>query len=31
MDGITWIQQQIESDEKYQTDDTRFWVNVVAI
>ncbi|KAJ5182366.1 hypothetical protein N7449_012513 [Penicillium cf. viridicatum] len=31
MDGVAWIQQQIESDEKYQSDDTRFWVSVVAI
>ncbi|KAJ5158793.1 uncharacterized protein N7500_008444 [Penicillium coprophilum] len=31
IDAIAWIQQQIESDEKYQTDDTRFWVDVVAI
>ncbi|PKY04662.1 hypothetical protein P168DRAFT_326474 [Aspergillus campestris IBT 28561] len=31
MAGITWIQEQIESDEKFQTDDTRFWVDVVPI
>ncbi|KAJ5951047.1 uncharacterized protein N7479_009460 [Penicillium vulpinum] len=31
IDAISWIQQQIESDEKYQSDDTRFWVDVVAI
>ncbi|CAI7567792.1 unnamed protein product [Penicillium viridicatum] len=31
MDGVAWIQQQIESDEKYQSDDTRFYVQVVAI
>ncbi|KAJ5589074.1 hypothetical protein N7537_011752 [Penicillium hordei] len=31
MNGVAWIQQQIESDEKYQSDDTRFWVNVKAI
>lgn len=29
--AIEWIQQQIESDEKYQSDDTRFWVDVQAI
>ncbi|KAL4889997.1 hypothetical protein BDV59DRAFT_204803 [Aspergillus ambiguus] len=29
--AIQWIQQQIESDEKYQSDDTRFWVDVQAI
>lgn len=31
MDGVAWIQQQIESDEKHQSDDTRFYVSVVAI
>lgn len=31
IDAIAWIQQQIESDEKYQSDDTRFWVDVRAI
>ncbi|KAF4767674.1 hypothetical protein N7455_006979 [Penicillium solitum] len=31
MDGVAWIQQQIESDEKYQSDDTRFYASVVAI
>ncbi|OQE29020.1 hypothetical protein PENFLA_c004G10366 [Penicillium flavigenum] len=31
IDAIAWIQQQIESDEKYQSDDTRFWVDVQAI
>ncbi|KAJ5099275.1 hypothetical protein N7532_006276 [Penicillium argentinense] len=30
-DAVLWIQQQIESDEKYQSDDTRFWVDVQAI
>ncbi|KAJ5585289.1 uncharacterized protein N7459_005089 [Penicillium hispanicum] len=30
-DAVLWIQQQIESDKKYQSDDTRFWVNVQAI
>ncbi|KAJ5222424.1 uncharacterized protein N7469_008664 [Penicillium citrinum] len=30
-DAVHWIQQQIESDKKYQSDDTRFWVNVQAI
>lgn len=29
--AIQWIQQQIESDPKYQKDDTRFWVDVTAI
>lgn len=29
--AIEWIQQQIDSDEKYLTDDTRFWVDVTAI
>ncbi|KAJ6143111.1 hypothetical protein N7471_002564 [Penicillium samsonianum] len=29
--GVAWIQKQIESDDKYQSDDTRFWVDVVAI
>lgn len=29
--AIQWIQQQIESDEVYQKDDTRFWVQVQAI
>ncbi|KAJ5490143.1 hypothetical protein LT330_003465 [Penicillium expansum] len=31
INAVAWIQQQIESDEKYQSDDTRFWVDVVAI
>lgn len=31
MDGVAWIQEQLESDEKYQSDDTRFYVSVVAI
>ncbi|KAJ5630197.1 uncharacterized protein N7484_010297 [Penicillium longicatenatum] len=31
IDAIAWIQQQIESDDKYLSDDTRFWVDVVAI
>ncbi|KAL4997993.1 hypothetical protein BDV10DRAFT_185610 [Aspergillus recurvatus] len=31
IDAVAWIQQQIESDKKYQSDDTRFWVNVHAI
>ncbi|KAJ5437263.1 hypothetical protein N7445_005807 [Penicillium cf. griseofulvum] len=31
IDAIAWIQQQIESDEKYQSNDTRFWVDVQAI
>ncbi|KAI8332464.1 hypothetical protein BC941DRAFT_462916 [Chlamydoabsidia padenii] len=29
--AVYWIQQQIESNPKYSTDDTRFWVNVQAI
>ncbi|KAF9892604.1 hypothetical protein FE257_001006 [Aspergillus nanangensis] len=29
--AIEWIQQQIDSSETYQTDDTRFWVDVQAI
>ncbi|RHZ57468.1 glycoside hydrolase family 134 protein [Aspergillus thermomutatus] len=29
--AIQWIQQQIQSDPKYQKDDTRFWVDVTAI
>lgn len=29
--AIEWIQQQIDSNEKYLTDDTRFWVDVTAI
>ncbi|KAL4767039.1 hypothetical protein BDW60DRAFT_227073 [Aspergillus nidulans var. acristatus] len=31
IDAVAWIQQQIESDKKYQSDDTRFWVDVHAI
>ncbi|KAJ5436655.1 hypothetical protein N7445_007540 [Penicillium cf. griseofulvum] len=31
MDGVAWIQHQLESDKKFQSDDTRFWVDVVAI
>ncbi|QKX60968.1 uncharacterized protein TRUGW13939_08114 [Talaromyces rugulosus] len=30
-DAVAWIQEQIESDTKFQTDDTRFWVDVQAI
>lgn len=29
--AVQWIQQQIDSKESYKTDDTRFWVSVVAI
>ncbi|KAF7588695.1 hypothetical protein BBP40_005294, partial [Aspergillus hancockii] len=29
--AVQWIQKQIDSNKKYKTDDTRFWVNVVAI
>lgn len=29
--AVKWIKSQIESDKKYQSDDTRFWVDVVAI
>ena len=29
--AVAWIQEQIESDKKYQSDDTRFWVKVQAI
>lgn len=29
--AVEWIQQQIESNTQYQTDDTRFWVDVTAI
>ncbi|KAI8332476.1 hypothetical protein BC941DRAFT_358997 [Chlamydoabsidia padenii] len=29
--AIYWIQQQIESNAAFKTDDTRFWVNVPAI
>ncbi|KAJ9486230.1 hypothetical protein VN97_g7116 [Penicillium thymicola] len=31
MSAIKWIQQQLESDKKFLTDDTRFFVQVVAI
>lgn len=31
IDAVAWIQQQIESDDKYRSDDTRFWVDVVPI
>ncbi|KAF4764672.1 hypothetical protein N7455_010595 [Penicillium solitum] len=31
INGVSWIQQQIESDDKYQSDDTRFWIDVVPI
>jgi hypothetical protein len=30
-DAVAWIKQQIESNTKYRTDDTRFWVQVHAI
>ncbi|KAL4756450.1 uncharacterized protein BDW70DRAFT_154190 [Aspergillus foveolatus] len=29
--AVYWIQQQIDSNSVYKTDDTRFWVNVQAI
>ncbi|KAI8330071.1 hypothetical protein BC941DRAFT_456933 [Chlamydoabsidia padenii] len=29
--AVFWIQKQIESDHKYLSDDTRFWVDVVPI
>lgn len=29
--AVQWIQSQIDSNSKYKTDDTRFWVNVPAI
>ncbi|KAF8540635.1 hypothetical protein BDD12DRAFT_832727 [Trichophaea hybrida] len=29
--GIQWIKQQIDSDSRYLTDDTRFWVSIPAI
>ncbi|RHZ67161.1 uncharacterized protein CDV56_109052 [Aspergillus thermomutatus] len=29
--AVQWIQQQIDSNSQYKTDDTRFWVNVPAI
>ncbi|KAK6523476.1 hypothetical protein TWF281_001458 [Arthrobotrys megalospora] len=29
--AIQWIQSQIDSNSKYKSDDTRFWVNVPAI
>ncbi|KAB8067769.1 hypothetical protein BDV29DRAFT_163033 [Aspergillus leporis] len=29
--AVKWIKSQLEGDKKYQSDDTRFWVEVVAI
>jgi glycosyl hydrolase family 134 len=29
--GVIWIKKQIESDKKYLTDDTRFWIYVKPI
>ncbi|KAK4035089.1 hypothetical protein C8A01DRAFT_38423 [Parachaetomium inaequale] len=29
--AIQWIQSQVDSNSKYKTDDTRFWVNVTPI
>lgn len=29
--AVQWIQQQIDNNESYKWDDTRFWVDVVAI
>ncbi|KAH8680387.1 hypothetical protein BGZ61DRAFT_395717 [Ilyonectria robusta] len=29
--AVQWIQEQIDSNSKYQSDDTRFWVDVTAI
>lgn len=30
-DAVNWIHDQLASDQKYLTDDTRFWVDVTAI
>lgn len=30
-EAIEWIRQQLESDELYLSDDTRFWVDVTPI
>ncbi|KAG1443310.1 hypothetical protein G6F56_010719 [Rhizopus delemar] len=30
-DGVNWIHDQLSKDKKYLSDDTRFWVDVVAI
>ncbi|KAE8157115.1 hypothetical protein BDV40DRAFT_309023 [Aspergillus tamarii] len=30
-DAVQWIKSQIESNKKYESDDTRFWVDVTAI
>ncbi|KAG1437004.1 hypothetical protein G6F56_013309 [Rhizopus delemar] len=29
--GVNWIHDQLSKDKKYLSDDTRFWVDVVAI
>lgn len=29
--AVQWIQSQIDSDSRFRTDDTRFWVDVPAI
>lgn len=30
-DAVQWIKSQIESDKKYESDNTRFWVDVTPI
>ena len=30
-DSVEWIKSQIDSDPKYESDDTRFWVDVTPI
>lgn len=30
-ESVEWIQSQIDSDAKYKSDDTRFWVDVTPI
>ncbi|KAJ5692707.1 hypothetical protein N7462_002130 [Penicillium macrosclerotiorum] len=30
-EAVEWIQQQVDSNAVYQTDDTRFWVDIQAI
>ena len=30
-DGVNWIHDQLASNKKYLSDDTRFWVDVIAI
>ena len=29
--GVYWLRSQIQSNSKYRTDDTRFWIDGVSV